>query len=237
MSWTILFLPIILILILFVPGYSLTAVLFEDGDFGWPERLLMSVGLSLGITALMGLLLYGVGLGIRLPWLLLPGMIGLFIVIIHYYHTGAQEPGSLPGFTFGQGVLLFMTAALITTAVYIAASPTAQQTGLQGYSLLWIQPGRADNSFRIGVQSEEFAITGYQLALAVNGQEHEGPRLLLYPGEKWEGEWILTPEQATGQRFIVRLYRLDRPNEVYRSVVWWLNETPPAPAAPQGGLP
>ena len=45
------------LLVLFVPGFALTIILFERDQLGTPERILLSVGLSIAITALVGLLL------------------------------------------------------------------------------------------------------------------------------------------------------------------------------------
>jgi len=75
-----------LIFILFIPGYVLTAALFpEDLDLDWIERIALSVGLSIAVVALIGLVLNFT------PW-------GLFL-----------EPvlASLLLFTYGIGTLAY----------------------------------------------------------------------------------------------------------------------------------
>lgn len=44
-------------LVLFLPGYAITAALFLPRSLGIPERLLFSLGLSVSVTALAGLAL------------------------------------------------------------------------------------------------------------------------------------------------------------------------------------
>jgi len=60
--------PLALLLVLFVPGYLATAALFPaDGEIDWIRRTGLSVGLSLAIVALIGLVLNATpwGLGVR----------------------------------------------------------------------------------------------------------------------------------------------------------------------------
>src|SRR5919205_467104 len=51
-------------LVLFLPGFALTVILFERERLGIPERLMLSVGLSVALTALVGLLLNWTRLGL-----------------------------------------------------------------------------------------------------------------------------------------------------------------------------
>src|SRR4051812_23489394 len=52
-------------LVLFVPGYALVAAAFPTDRLGNIERLLFSLGASLALAALAGLLLHWTALGLR----------------------------------------------------------------------------------------------------------------------------------------------------------------------------
>src|SRR4249919_523027 len=70
-------------LVLFVPGYALTAAAFPAGRLGTIERLLFSVGASLALAALAGLLLQWTALGLRpAAWVIALGNLTLVASLI-----------------------------------------------------------------------------------------------------------------------------------------------------------
>jgi uncharacterized membrane protein len=213
-------------LILFLPGYGLTAVLFPRRALDLPARLLLSVGLSLAMTAFSGLILHLTPRGIQLqnPWTLLllggTGLAGLYFLIRDARHVDWTATRARIGLTSRQILLLLSAAVIAALAVNIARTP-ASPKDLEGYTLLWVQASDSPDQIKLGVRSEEFETTKYQLRFEMNEILREGLSFELEPGQTREYSLKLNGEDLTGQPVTVLLYRLDKPNEVYRRVVWW----------------
>jgi uncharacterized membrane protein len=194
---------------------------------GIPERLLFSVGLSLAIAVLGGLLLNWTPWGLQAEsWALLLGgtalsASGLALIRRRGFVVGPTIVGT--GLGFPQILLLGLAALVVVVAVALARTPSSQQ-GLQGYTMLWILPsGDADqNTVRLGVSSMEFTTVKYRLQVEVKGQiAHSWPVIELEPGEKWEMTIDLPTEQYGSQPVEAVLYHADTPGSVYRQVTLW----------------
>jgi hypothetical protein len=213
-------------LILFLPGYGLTAVLFPRRALDLPARLLLSVGLSLAMTAFSGLILHLTPRGIQLqnPWTLPllggTGLTGLYFLIRDARHVDWTDIRARIGLTSRQILLLLSAAVIAALAGNIARTP-ASPKDLKGYTLLWVQASDSPDQIKLGVRSEEFETTKYQLRFEMNKIVREGPSFELEPGQTREYSLKLNGEDLTGQPVTVLLYRLDKSNEVYRRVVWW----------------
>jgi uncharacterized membrane protein len=212
--------------VLFLPGFGLTVILFERNRLGMPERLLLSVTLSVALTALIGLILHWTPWGLQVTTLWTVLLLGLAVevaVIIFVRRLRWTDAIHLPAnlnFTPRQWVFMSLAALVTITAIQVARAPARQQ-GFEGYTTLWIQPTAVLHTLRLGVNCEEFETTTYQIQFELNGVVREGPTLELEPGEKWEGVLRLPSDPLIGNPLTVFLYRLDHPAEVYRHVVWW----------------
>ncbi len=213
-------------LMLFVPGFALTLILFPRKSLGIAERLLLSIGLSVAFTALSGLLLNMTpwGLQAQTLWIVLLLTIAVEIVVIFFTRRSwwLEEIKVPAGFNFNtrQWVLMVLAALMTIMAIQVARTPSPQQ-GLAGYTLLWVKPGDTANAIRVGVENNEFKATNYHIKYEFNSSVREGPTFQLKPGETRESIVPLPNDLMAGTSFIVLLYRLDNPNEVYRSAVWW----------------
>jgi uncharacterized membrane protein len=225
-SPTVIRIALALALILFLPGYGLTAVLFPRQALDLPARLLLSVGLSLTTTALSGLILHMTPAGISLhnPWIILliggPAVLGLYSLIREVIQTSRTSTSSHIGFTSRQVLLFLLAAAITVTALTVARMPTSPKN-LVGYTLFWVQAGNVPDRLEVGVQSEEFKTTEFQIRFEIKDVTHDGPIFKLTPGQTWNYSLQLNGEDLAGQPVTVLLYRLDKPNTVYRRVVWW----------------
>lgn len=223
---TMLVAPVVLLLVLLLPGFALTHILFERERMGLPERLLLSIGLSVSLIALTGLVLNWTRLGLKTTTLwaaLLLGLAVTAVVVLFVRRLKWTDIVSLPGnlnFTARQWIFVSLAALVTIVAFNIARTPVAQQ-GFEGYTTLWILPGDVPDRLRLGVRSDEFANTKYEIRFELNGIVHQGPTFELKPGEAWEDVVHFPSGQLAGQPFTVSLYRLDQPNEVYRHAVWW----------------
>lgn len=212
-------------LVLVLPGYAITTVLWSRRMLGGIERLLFSVGLSICVVILSGLVLNLTSWGLQAnSWAVMLGSITV----------GASAGGWLRwrkdvvvplvplglGGNLRAGLMLAVATVGMITAVGMARFPTPQQ-GLQGYTALWMLPvdDRNQHAVRVGIQSMEFSATAYRLDLEVNNQVvQQWTSIELRTGEKWEGVVELPEEQLNAKEVEAVLYRVGNPSFVYRQV-------------------
>jgi uncharacterized membrane protein len=212
--------------VLFLPGFALTLILFPRNSLSIPEGLVLSIGLSIAFTALSGLLLNLTPWGLQAStlWIALLLCIAVEMAVIFLIRpTGWRRAIVFPrNLNFNPRQWIFMSlATLITlTAIQMARTP-APQANLDGYTIFSAQAGATTNTIRLGVRSEEFQPTKYQIKYQSNISTREGPTLKLSPGETWEQVVPIPVDQLQGQPFTILLYRLDNPTDVYRRVEWW----------------
>ncbi len=213
-------------LMLFLPGFALTLILFPGDRMDLPYRLALSVGLSIAFSALSGLLLNLTPWGLQTGtlWIALLLCLAVEIAVLFFTHrTDWRSAIAFPSdmnFNTRQWIFMGLAALITIMAFQVARTPTSQK-GLEGYTLLSAQAGNTTNTLRLDVRSEEFEQTKYQIKYQYNGSIHEGPTLELSPGQTWEQIVPIPVKDLAGKAFTVNLYRLDNPNEVYRHVDWW----------------
>ncbi len=222
----VLFVP----LVLFLPGFALTLILFPGKSIGIPQRLLLSLGLSVAFTALTGLALNLTPGGLQASnlWIVLLASLAVEIIAIFFarrsWWLDTNTTSTLPtrfNFNARQWTLMAIAALLTIMAIRVARTPTPQQ-GLEGYTMLWINPeANTATTVRVGVQSEEFQPTSFHIKYEFNGAVREGSTFKLNPGETWERNVPIPAGVSVGNSLTVLLYRLDSPDEVYRRLVWW----------------
>lgn len=227
----ILSLPLVLVL----PGYALLAALFPRQVFGLPVYLVFSLGLSLAIVILGGLVLNLTPFGLRASsWVVFLSCITLGACAVALLRRRGQSLstrwlGVGPiGLTFRQGLLLALAALILCGAVAMSIIGAEQQPR-PGFTQLWILPvsgaSHAKNVVRLGVSNKESKATGYRLSVNINGKVVKEWRSLdLNSNEKWEVTLVLPQSGHIGTaRVEAMLYRTDTPTTVYRHVVLWLD--------------
>jgi uncharacterized membrane protein len=214
-------------LVLFLPGYALSAALFPRRFFGPPERLLLSLGLSLIIVALSGLVLHWLGWSLQAgTWAIVLSGLTVCASAIAWWrrkrNQSADDPPPKLHFNLSRrdSVLLGLALLVVVAAIGLARMPTPPK-GVTGYTLLWMIPagnGNA-NDYRLGVNSMEFSPASYRLQVLLDGQViREWPEIQLAPGKSWE-IWIVLQADRVGVGSVeATLYRLDNPDVVYRHV-------------------
>ncbi len=208
--------------VLLAPGYVTTLALFPGRTLRPLERALFSLGLSVAILAVGGLLLN------LTPWGLSPGSWLGWIVAVTV-GAGAiaarRGQGLLPAVAQAPSfrpatrdlVLSGVAAASIALALWIAAMP-APAEGNAGYTVMSMVPDQTahPSSVRITLNSAEFATTAYHLQLKLNGQVvREWNNITLQPGEQWS-ENATWPPTSGNERVEALLYRASSPNDIYR---------------------
>jgi uncharacterized membrane protein len=219
---------IILPLVLFAPGYAITAAAFAARPLGGPERLLFSLGLSLAVAVLGGLSLHWTSLGLRpAAWAIVLGnttLVVSLVALVRRWRRRADEP--LPGaprLTLAQGAQLALAALLVGGALLLAREGAVQQRAT-GFTQLWMLPPAeaSQDIVRLGVSNRETSATRYRL-LVISGGTIIGswPSITLGPTEQWEATVTVPQTQPRAATVEATLYRLDVPDTAYRHVVYW----------------
>ena len=83
-----------LLLVLFIPGYALVAALFPGNKgVGWVERIALSIGLSMAVVPLIGILLNFTSGGIRfVPMLAAIALFILLLLVVAYSRRLSLPP-------------------------------------------------------------------------------------------------------------------------------------------------
>jgi len=213
-------------LVLFAPGYALVAAAFPANRLGAVERLLFSLGASLAVAGLTGLLLHWTALGLRpAAWAVALGnltLVSSLIALLRRWRQPANAPVQRgTGLTLSQGGLLGLAALLVAAAVVVARDGAIQQRAT-GFTQLWVLPDSAAkaDSVRLGVSNREPGQIGYRLLVTASGTIiGSWPRITLGPDEQWEATVALPTAQPAVATVEAVLYRLDAPETVYRRVL------------------
>lgn len=230
---TILALPFVLVL----PGYTLLAAAFPRRSPGVIDTILYSIGLSLAIVILGGLLLNFTPFGLEArSWSVLLGGFVISASIVAYLRRRGAEPSSerqaFAGRSLAIGTprswLLYGLAATIAAGSIVATTISAnQQESAQGYTVLWILPSDSAGQEReviLGVNNRRSTTTSYILVVSVNGKEaHRWKTITLQPDQHWESTLALPSVRGvSGERVEAALYRSNVPSAPYRHVTLWL---------------
>ncbi len=219
---TILALPLVFVL----PGYTLTEALFHKQSLKASHRLVFSLGLSLAIGILSGLILNMLQGGLQATsWAILLGLLtAVFSLLVAYLRRGVLPKGTGRlkfRLAWYEGILFGLATTLALLSILYAAIGETQQT-YPGFTQLWILPQvQAGKScaVRLGVRSFESTSVTYRITMTINGAQVT-PRssIKLDPKQEWD-QSVPIPSGATDNVYVeAQLYRLDKPEAVYRQV-------------------
>lgn len=213
-------------LALLLPGLALTLALFPRRRVRLAVRVLFSLGLSLCVAALGGLLLNLTPWGLRpAPWAGLLAGATLAATLLAYWRGRNIR---VVQFKRGErqlrpvqtsGILLIGAAVVLTgLAVQMARTGAAQQQASSTFTELWLLPQAAGNQLQVGVRNNERTAVTYKLQIDQGGSIlREWPSIELDPGKVWESSLAAPAGSAS---MTANLYRLDTPSTVYRHVTW-----------------
>ncbi len=223
-------------LVLFIPGYALTSAFLPDSLQGQPMRLLCSLGLSLSVTILVGLLLNLTPAGFQpYSWAITLGAITLLAALLALARRWRDpipalnvphEPQGAYALTASSVIVLMMAAAILAGA-YLVTRAAALEQPYPGFTQLWLlRAGPTDQkSLLVGVRNLEEQPVSYRLEMTVGGQLVARWQLLsLDHSQEWQQVVSLANQQLPpeGNEVIVSLYRQDDPNTVYRHATFYL---------------
>lgn len=211
-------------LVFLLPGYSVTAALFPNGGHGFPETLAFSLGLSLAVDIVGGLIINLTPQGFApLPWTIFLVSVtcaGCAIAALNRRHRLEPTSGqSRLGLSVSQVFLLGLSVVVVASAMMIVRDQAAGPAST--FTELWSRPASADGqiAFDVGVRNAESKEMNYALKVQVGETVvYELSSIALAPGETWEKTVVLG---TVGNEDVqVFLYRMDSPSEIYRQTRW-----------------
>jgi uncharacterized membrane protein len=215
----------VLPLIFGLPGYSLTQVLTYKRPLEASHTLVFSLGLSLSIDVLSGFILNLLPVGLQATsWVLFLGLLtAVFSLLAVYLRCGIQETYTQSlrlHFTIQECILFGLSTVIMIISVIYSVEGVVQQPH-PGFTQLWLLPSNQPNNscvVQLGVHSFERTSIKYFVAVSMNGTQINPKSFIsLAPGQEWEKSVPIALKIGNGVLIQARLYRLDRPNTVYRT--------------------
>lgn len=220
-----------LLLVLVLPGYVFTAVLFPDALHRPSERILMTVGLSLAVVVLLGIALNVAPGGLRQhSWALALSSFTMVMAAVGTIRRPARlrAPASLAPrasrITLGQALLFGLAGLILLGAFSLATYGARRDADQTTFTQMWLLPAEGDTnrSVLVGIRNQETDAQVYTLTMTLDGQLLSSwPVIALAKDETWEtvvtlpaGRGFISPVRA-------ELQRVQAPETVYRSVVLW----------------
>lgn len=210
-------------LALILPGYAIATAAFGSRLPAWPERLPLTLGVSLACLPLSGLVLNFAPGGIHgLSWTLL-----LVLIVLLSCQVAARRRGAArhhPPLLWklrpsrATAILGVGTVAMVAAAL-ILAHATFENNQAFGFTQLWIAPPKSsDDSTRIGITSEQQETRNYRLVVEVEGAR--SPLVETFELGPSDTRLVRIPSGLAGSPVGVeaKLYLGSRPDKVYRRV-------------------
>lgn len=211
------------LLVFVLPGYTILAAWFPEQRTLASTWVLFSIMVSAAVTGLGGLLLHftlGLNTSSWVVWLTTIIVIHSGIAFVRQYKGLPNYERGIPGFHWGQIALIVVGMIVVFGAIAVARQGILAQSRAS-FTQLWIVPDEVEPELRvrIGVRNLENEAMAYRLVVITGSEPISEQNLMIETGQVWEG-W-LPVDANTAQPIRVNLYRLDRPQEIYRSVTQW----------------
>ncbi len=205
-------------LALILPGYAVSVALWSQVDVA--ERMLYSLGLTLGLDILGGLILHVTPWGLNpLSWVAWLGGITLAGCAAAWHRRRtAKVEAELPRLRLDPGLLFGLGIALVIGVLAVfTAQASARQRGLP-FTQLWALGANTAGTchLQVGILNQENKPQSYELIVAIDGYGYE---LLTHADLASNEPWTaLLALPCPTQTVHVDLYRSEDPKEIYRSV-------------------
>ncbi|HYI21488.1 MAG TPA: DUF1616 domain-containing protein [Candidatus Limnocylindrales bacterium] len=204
-------------LVLLLPGYAYVCAVFPSFDLPAVERLLISVGGSIALAILAGLLLAWTGIGLTpLTWSL--ALSALTVIGCAAAWMRRVERGTVgPSFSFvtmpRMGALMVILALLIVANVLAGSRLIAGAQQSPAPAALWMfRVDEPPADARLGVRADGDG-GEYTVRLSSSGAVLEEYPLELESGEVWE-TLVDLPDDVADRPVVARLYEGDSDAEI-----------------------
>jgi uncharacterized membrane protein len=215
-----------ILLVLVLPGYAVVAALPLDRTLATAERALATLGASLAVVALSGVVLNITPWGLQTAsWTALLGGITLLACAVAAWRRWrgpavVRYPAVLR--VAARDVLLCALALLVAGGALGVARYGALHQSVHGFTQMWLLPQGHGNrhALSIGLRNMEDRTMTYRLQLKAGGAVvFERPSLTLRPSQTWQR--TITVPATRAIRVVGLLYRADAPRVLYRYVTLW----------------
>ncbi len=216
----ILTLPMVFI----IPGYALTELLFHKRSLGSSYRIICSVSLSLAIDITGGFILNLLPSGLqRLSWAVSLALVtALCATLAVVFRSNAFMRIKTPfrlHIALHEYLLFGLSGVVLVLAIWYSILGVAQQPR-PGFTQLWLLPARQEQkscALRLGVDNFEATSVNYRVVLSVQGGSVKAwSPVTLASQQQWNATEALTATSSPDVYVKLQLYRLDRPQSVYR---------------------
>lgn len=216
-SW---FLPVGVLMVLFIPGYVLTLAILPELDEA--TTLLLSLGISISMDILGGFVLNYTSWGLQpLTWALWLCTISLPGCIIALYRRRllTSDVNTKPVFIplTGYMVISFILTGVLVSAAIVIARYSALESGSH-FTQLWTVPGADEEGYtvQVGIHNEESTSLTYNLyAESEAATIEQWTDITLAPGETWTATLSLTEKPDSPISFM--LFKSGSPDDAYRT--------------------
>lgn len=217
--------PAGLLLLFVLPGYTVQAAAAPQACLGAAERALLTVGISMAVATISGLLLNLTPWGLRPQWwALFLGTVSVAAGVVALLRSEGGAPNQPPENKLisvsGTQAILLVVAAFVAASAFGLAHAAATSQPYQAFTQLSAVPGGTPGhpAVHLGITNGEGREFEYRLQISSAGQTiQEWPRVTVPPGQTWRLDFDLTADQTAGG-IEARLYRSDAPTTVYRQV-------------------
>jgi uncharacterized membrane protein len=215
------FLPFGIMMVLFIPGYSITLAILPHLE--WAATLLLSLGISVSMVILGGFVLHYTPWGLQpFSWALWLSVISLPSCLVALYrrqmHPQEETVRTSPLQWNSMVLVSFLLTGMFIIAAIIIARYSAIQSG-NTFTQLWAIPGVNEDGYTIvvGIHNEEFVETEYSLVAESQGRTiNEWNHIKLASGETWTTTLPLM--EKPGSQITFLLYTANTPGREYRRV-------------------
>ncbi len=232
-------------LVLFLPGYSLTAALFpRKDDLGFIERIALSFGLSIAIAPFICLILNYTPWGIRLiPILISVSEFTILSTALAYKRRMNVENDKRFTLSFNYkldiptrtdkiltSILLISIIISLCTVIYALTTPRKEEKFTEFYIL---GPGGKAGDYPtnlsrgetgtviIEIINREYEPMNYKLKVEFNNETLLQREINLHHNETFRENFTFTPIEKSKQRMEFLLYK-ENITEPYRSLHLWI---------------
>ncbi len=234
-------------LVLFLPGYTLTQILFHkrasDQLVDLPSKLILqprlkidqpvsavdhtifSIGLSLAIDVLIGFILNFFPIGLALQsWAISLGLLTIAFALLAAYLrrrdvVKAKKIAKLP-ITIYEYMLFGLAILIATGAVWLSIiRPLQPQPSFTQFWMLSSNQKAGSCAVRIGVHNQEPTTIEYRIVVTMNGNLiRTWPSVVLASQQEWDQVVSLSRGPADNMYVEGKLYQSNKPATVYQKV-------------------
>jgi uncharacterized membrane protein len=210
------------VFVLFAPGYTVMSAIFKENVLEPPAKIALGIGISLAISAVGGIALYGIGASLtRTSWTVFLAMIVLgssaVTVVQRIYNTSYLPNHVTHQLAFSEVLLLIFSVLVLAGGVYLSWRGEQNQAYVP-FTEFWILPQTDDISeIEIGLHSYEQIRMVYNISVHINGREVKTwENISVQPGQEWSSTYTLPPKTTLNETVAVYLYTNDDPTKPYR---------------------